>query len=110
MVPNLTPIVITLGVMGWFGDPARRLHPADREHRASGWPWTTPSTSCTTSGATTSETGDVPEAPCARPSATTGQALLFTSLCAVHGFLFIYMLASHELLLTGFTSSRLSGS
>jgi predicted RND superfamily exporter protein len=105
MVPNLTPILITLGVMGWFeipldaftlligsiaiglavDDTIHFMHNFRRYYERSG-----------------DIRGSVRET-----LASTGQALLFTSLILSTGF-FLYMLASMRVmfyfgLLTGFT-------
>jgi predicted RND superfamily exporter protein len=105
MVPNLAPILITLGVMGWFeipldaftlligsiaiglavDDTIHFMHNFRRYYQRSG-----------------DLRGSVRET-----LASTGQALLFTSLVLSTGF-FLYMLASMRVLfyfglLTGFT-------
>jgi len=105
MIPNLTPILITLGVMGWFeipldgftlligsiaiglavDDTIHFMHNFRRYYERSG-----------------DIRGSVRET-----LASTGQALLFTSLVLSTGF-FLYMLASMRILfffglLTGFT-------
>jgi predicted RND superfamily exporter protein len=105
MIPNLAPILLTLGLMGWTGipldsftlmvgsiaiglavdDTIHFLHNFRRYYGRS---------------------GDVPEAV-RETLASTGQALLFTSLVLSSGF-FLYMLASMNNLfyfglLTGFT-------
>ena len=105
MIPNLAPILLALGLMGWAGipldtftlmvgsiaiglavdDTIHFLHNFRRYYARS---------------------GDVPEAVRAT-LASTGQALLFTSLVLSSGF-FLYMLASMNNLfyfglLTGFT-------
>jgi predicted RND superfamily exporter protein len=105
MVPNLAPILITLGVMGWFGipldaftlligsiaiglavdDTIHFMHNFRRYFERSG-----------------NLRGSVRQT-----LASTGQALLFTSLVLSTGF-FLYMLASMQVLfyfglLTGFT-------
>jgi predicted RND superfamily exporter protein len=105
MIPNLAPILLVLGLMGWAGipldtftlmvgsiaiglavdDTIHFLHNFRRYHARS---------------------GDVPGAV-RETLASTGQALLFTSLVLASGF-FLYMLASMNNLfyfglLTGFT-------
>jgi predicted RND superfamily exporter protein len=105
MIPNLAPILITLGVMGWFeipldaftlligsiaiglavDDTIHFMHNFRRYYRRSG-----------DTRHSVSET-----------LASTGQAMLFTSLVLSTGF-FLYMLASMRVLfyfglLTGFT-------
>jgi predicted RND superfamily exporter protein len=105
MIPNLAPVIITLGVMGWFGiplevftiligsialglavdDTIHFMHNYRRYYERSGdAAWATRET-----------------------LRTTGQALLFTSVVLASGF-FIYMFASmrnllHFGLLTGIT-------
>jgi predicted RND superfamily exporter protein len=104
MVPNLFPIIVTLGVMGWFGIPINAftlligsiaiglavddtihfLHHFRRHHDA---------------------TGDVPLSV-RKTLTSTGEAMLFTSLVLAAGF-FVYMFASMRNLfdfglLTGF--------
>ncbi|TDI96901.1 MAG: patched family protein [Deltaproteobacteria bacterium] len=104
MIPNLAPVVITLGVMGWFGipldafnlllgciaiglavdDTIHFMHNFQRYYNASGdAPWAVHET-----------------------LRTTGRALLFTTLVLAAGF-FIYMFSSMNNLsdfgfLTGF--------
>jgi len=105
MLPNLSPILVTLGLMGWLGLPldaftlligsiALGLAVDDTIHFLHGFRRHFEATS------------DVP-ASIRDTLATTGQAMLFTSLVLASGF-FVYMLASmHNLfnfgLLTGFT-------
>jgi predicted RND superfamily exporter protein len=108
MIPNLFPILLTLGLMGWVGlpmdaftlmvgsiaiglavdDTIHFMHNFRRYHERS---------------------GDVREAV-RETLRTTGQALLFTSLVLSTGF-FLFGLASMENLvafgmLTGFTTAR----
>jgi predicted RND superfamily exporter protein len=105
MIPNLTPVIVTLGVMGWFGIPlevftmligsiALGLAVDDTVHFMHNF------------RRYFEQSGDVHHAV-RETLATTGQALLFTSIVLSSGF-FIFMFASlkmlfHFGLLTGIT-------
>jgi predicted RND superfamily exporter protein len=93
MVPNLAPIVLTLGLMGWLGFPIDfssmmsgavvlsiavddTIHFAHQYHRILG------------------RTGD-PEAAVRQSLQTTGRAMLYTSIVLATGF-FVYVFATME--------------
>ncbi len=105
MLPNLVPVVVTLGLMGWLdlpldaftlliGSIALGLAVDDTTHFLHGF------------RSYYEETGDAVHSV-RETLATTGQAMLFTSLVLASGF-FVYMLASMDNLfnfglLSGFT-------